>query len=169
MKKNCDLCEYGTDNMDLYHAHCNTQRHNRIKNGEIEYRCPYRSDVDHYNDGTFRCGYRTFEKRLYDNHTKETLRHKGDEKVVEYEKGEEKQQLKVHKCEQCKYETIRLDNYKRHIQTYVHKRNIIEKRIVIEVEYKYKYTCERCNYKTNDKSHFSEHLETIKHKNKETK
>lgn len=62
---------------------------------------------------------------------------------------------RVYKCENCEYETIRLDAYKRHLHSQLHKKRsgeTIIKRITV-------YECENCEYKTDRKFNLMRHIE----------
>ena len=136
---NCDLCDYHTDNRDLFYDHEHTKRHNRIKNGETEYRCGHKLRC-----GGF-CKYRTFGKNYYDKHIK---MHEPLNIPIRTEK--------LYSCDKCRYNTTRLDNYNRHMKSPAHNRMLKEG---------YKYKCEICNFNTNDRSHFVNHELTKKHIN----
>ena len=146
----CKLCDYRTNNAEYMNDHYKTQRHKRIENGEQEYRCSLQDVVDHYNDGTFRCGYRTFNKLLYDKHI---TKHEAWNNINMKKKQEEPKEH-TYTCDKCKYNTNRLDNYNRHLKSFAHNRNLTES---------YKYKCETCNFNTNDHSHYKKHLLTRKH------
>ena len=139
-KFNCELCDYHTNKQDLFYDHQDTKRHNRIKNGETEYRCKHKLLCGGI------CKYKIFSKTNYDEHVK---MHEPLKTPIITEK--------IYSCNKCRYNTTRLDNYNRHIKSYAHNRMIAEG---------YKYKCEICNFNTNDHSHFIKHQLTNKHINK---
>ena len=57
-------------------------------------------------------------------------------------------------CKLCDYETNKISNYTRHLETNKHKRN----------ENITKYYCETCNFKSDKYYNYERHLESAKHK-----
>jgi hypothetical protein len=70
---------------------------------------------------------------------------------------------KAYYCEKCDYTTSRMDNYKRHLESKLHKMNIgeIEKKQIT-------FECDKCDYKSNRKYNVERHI-LAEHTNKKIK
>lgn len=70
---------------------------------------------------------------------------------------------KLYNCKKCEYITLRIDNYKRHLDSKLHKTNIgeIEKKQIT-------FECDKCDYKSERKYNLERHILT-EHTNKNIK
>lgn len=127
----------------------------------------YKSLKEHYNWTHKKgrkpincCGYLFFREDKYQIHL-QSLRHKKREGLITLLKSstasDYKPRLqksnKVYLCECCNYKTRHSPNYKRHLNSSIHKRS--NKYVT--------YSCEKCNFFSVDLTKYKRHCNTRKH------